>query len=115
YRNEGPMAKGDAGNLGPSAVLDTGRCEIAVISRHTEPYDMGSFRALGIDPASKRYVRLKSRGHWRVARGARDAQEGRAGMRGAPGLYIAVVTAHVSQRAAASVYARRGGASIEEG
>jgi len=69
YRNEGPMAKGDAGNLGPSAVLDTGRCEIAVISRHTEPYDMGSFRALGIDPASKRYVMLKSRVHWRAGLG----------------------------------------------
>ena len=69
YRNEGPMAKGAAGNLGPSAVLDTGRCEIAVISRHTEPYDMGSFRALGIDPASKRYVMLKSRVHWRAGLG----------------------------------------------
>jgi len=69
YRNEGPMAKGDAGNLGPSAVLDTGRCEIAVISRHTEPYDMGSFRALGIDPAKKRYVMLKSRVHWRAGLG----------------------------------------------
>jgi microcystin degradation protein MlrC len=69
YRNEGPMAKGEAGNLGPSAVLDTGRCEIAVISRHTEPYDMGSFRVLGIDPAKKRYVMLKSRVHWRAGLG----------------------------------------------
>ncbi len=69
YRNEGPMAKGEAGNLGPSAVLDTGRCEIAVISRHTEPYDLGSFRALGIDPAKKRYVMLKSRVHWRAGLG----------------------------------------------
>ena len=69
YRNEGPMAKGEAGNLGPSAVLDTGRCEIAVISRHAEPYDMGSFRALGIDPSKKRYVMLKSRVHWRAGLG----------------------------------------------
>ncbi|MGH8676317.1 MAG: M81 family metallopeptidase [Burkholderiales bacterium] len=69
YRNEGPMAKGEAGNLGPSAVLDTGRCEIAVISRHTEPYDMGSFRALGIEPSKKRYVMLKSRVHWRAGLG----------------------------------------------
>ena len=69
YRNEGPMAKGEAGSLGPSAVLDTGRCEIAVISRHVEPYDMGSFRALGIDPAKKRYVMLKSRVHWRAGLG----------------------------------------------
>jgi len=69
YRNEGPMARGEAGNLGPSAVLDTGRCEIAVISRHTEPFDMGSFRVLGIDPAKKRYVMLKSRVHWRAGLG----------------------------------------------
>jgi len=69
YRNEGPMARGEAVSMGPSAVLDTGRCEIAVISRHTEPHDMGSFRALGIDPAKKRYVMLKSRVHWRAGLG----------------------------------------------
>ena len=69
YRNEGPMAKGERGDLGPSAVLDTGRIEIAVISRHVEPYDMGSFRALGMDPASKRYLMLKSRVHWRAGLG----------------------------------------------
>jgi microcystin degradation protein MlrC len=69
YRNEGPMAKGAPGDLGPSAVLDTGKIEIAVISRHTEPYDMGSFRALGLDPAKKRYLMLKSRVHWRAGLG----------------------------------------------
>ena len=69
YRNEGPMARGEAGDMGASAVLDTGNCDIAVISRHTEPYDMGSFRALGIDPAKKRYVMLKSRVHWRAGLG----------------------------------------------
>jgi len=69
YRNEGPMARGEAGDMGACAVLDTGKCEIAVISRHTEPYDMGSFRALGIDPAKKRYVMLKSRVHWRAGLG----------------------------------------------
>jgi microcystin degradation protein MlrC len=70
YRNEGPMAKGEHVNMGLCAVLDTGRVEIAVISRHTEPHDMGSFRVLGIDPASKRYVMLKSRVHWRAGLGA---------------------------------------------
>jgi microcystin degradation protein MlrC len=69
YRNEGPMAKGEHVNMGLCAVLDTGRVEIAVISRHTEPHDMGSFRVLGIDPASKRYVMLKSRVHWRAGLG----------------------------------------------
>ncbi|OGA15944.1 MAG: microcystin degradation protein MlrC [Betaproteobacteria bacterium RIFCSPLOWO2_02_FULL_66_14] len=69
YRNEGPMAKGERGDMGPSALLDTGRIEIAVISRHVEPYDMGSFRALGMDPAKKRYLMLKSRVHWRAGLG----------------------------------------------
>lgn len=69
YRNEGPMAKGEQGDMGPSAVLDTGKIEIAVISRHVEPYDMGSFRALGLEPANKRYLMLKSRVHWRAGLG----------------------------------------------
>jgi microcystin degradation protein MlrC len=69
YRNEGPMAKGERMDMGASAVLDTGRAEIAVISRHTEPYDLGAFRALGLDPAKKKYVMLKSRVHWRAGLG----------------------------------------------
>lgn len=69
YKNEGPMAKGELMDMGPSAVLDTGRVEIAVISRHTEPYDMGSFHALGLEPAKKKYLMLKSRVHWRAGLG----------------------------------------------
>jgi len=69
YRNEGPMARGELADLGTAAVLDTGNVEIAVISRHVEPHDIGSFRALGIDPAAKRYVMLKSRVHWRAGLG----------------------------------------------
>jgi microcystin degradation protein MlrC len=69
YKNEGPMAKGEQGDMGACAVLDTGKVEIAVISRHVEPYDMGSFRALGIEPARKRYLMLKSRVHWRAGLG----------------------------------------------
>ena len=69
YRNEGPMARGELADMGSAAVLDTGKVEIAVISRHVEPHDIASFRALGIDPASKRYVMLKSRVHWRAGLG----------------------------------------------
>lgn len=70
YRNEGPMARGELADLGPSAVLDTGKVEIAVISRHVEPHDIGAFRALGIEPEKKRYLMLKSRVHWRAGLGA---------------------------------------------
>jgi microcystin degradation protein MlrC len=69
YRNEGPMARGAPVDMGLCAVLDTGRVEVAVISRHTEPHDMASFRVLGIDPHRKRYVMLKSRVHWRAGLG----------------------------------------------
>jgi microcystin degradation protein MlrC len=63
------MARGELMDMGPSAVLDTGRVEIAVISRHVEPHDIAAFRALGIEPAQKRYLMLKSRVHWRAGLG----------------------------------------------
>ena len=60
---------GEWEDMGRCAVLDTGKVEIAVISRRIEPYDIACFRVLGIDPASKRYLMLKSRAHWRAALG----------------------------------------------
>ena len=69
YRNEGPMARGELADMGAAAVLDTGKVEIAVISRHVEPHDIASFRTLGIEPSRKRYVMLKSRVHWRAGLG----------------------------------------------
>jgi microcystin degradation protein MlrC len=69
YRNEGPMSRGDLADMGPSAVLDTGKVEIAVISRHVEPHDIAAFRELGIEPEKKRYLMLKSRVHWRAGLG----------------------------------------------
>ena len=69
YCNDGPMARGELADMGPSAVLDTGKVEIAVISRHVEPHDMASFRELGIDPLTKRFLMLKSRVHWRAGLG----------------------------------------------
>jgi microcystin degradation protein MlrC len=69
YRNEGPMARGEEGSMGAAALLDTGKVEIAVISRHVEPYDIAPFRALGIAPEKKRYLLLKSRVHWRAGLG----------------------------------------------
>ena len=69
YRNRGPMQKGVLMDMGPSAVLDTGRIEIIVISRHQEPNDLECFYSLGIDPYAKRYIMLKSRVHWRAGFG----------------------------------------------
>jgi microcystin degradation protein MlrC len=66
YRNEGPMGRGEQVNMGLSVVLDTGKVEIAIISRHVEPHDIASLRVLGIEPEKKRFLMLKSRIHWRA-------------------------------------------------
>lgn len=69
YRNRGPMARGVLIDMGPAVVLDTGAIEIVLISRHVEPSDLNCLLSLGIDPAQKRYVLLKSRIHWRAGLG----------------------------------------------
>ncbi|HSW21983.1 MAG TPA: M81 family metallopeptidase, partial [Burkholderiaceae bacterium] len=43
YRNYGPMARGETNDMGPTAVLDTGRVKIVVISNHVEPHDLAAF------------------------------------------------------------------------
>jgi len=62
----GPMYTGVNVSMGPSAVLDTGKVQIVVVSRHHEPWDQGVFLSLGIDPKTKRYLLLKSRIHYRA-------------------------------------------------
>ena len=53
-------------NMGKTAVLSVGSIDIAVISRHIEPFDPGCLRSLGIEPTARRYLMLKSRIHYRV-------------------------------------------------
>ena len=61
-----PMGRGTTTHMGKTAVLDTGHIHVVVISRHTEPYDLGCFRSAGIEPTHKRYLILKSRIHYRA-------------------------------------------------
>ena len=70
FRNKGPMQRAVMTDMGPAVVIDTGKVEIAVISRHVEPSDLNCFYSLGIDPMQKRYVMLKSRVHWRAGLGS---------------------------------------------
>jgi microcystin degradation protein MlrC len=63
---KGPMSTGSTMNMGTTVVLDTGNVQIIVISRHVEPYDLGCFSSLGIDPLQKTYLMLKSRIHYRA-------------------------------------------------
>lgn len=66
YRNRGPASRGVLMDMGPTVVLDTGKVEIVVISRHQEPNDLGCFLSVGIDPFEKKYLMLKSRIHYRA-------------------------------------------------
>src|SRR5947207_3126400 len=69
FRNQGPMGRGVLTDMGPSVVIDTGKVEIVLISRHVEPSDLNCFYALAIDPMQKRFLMLKSRVHWRAGLG----------------------------------------------
>ena len=66
YTIRGPMYTGVTVGMGRTAVLDTGKVEIVVIERHHEPWDVGCLQSLGIEPAAKRFIMLKSRVHWRA-------------------------------------------------
>ncbi|MCH9670139.1 MAG: M81 family metallopeptidase [Gammaproteobacteria bacterium] len=66
FRNQGPASTGVLMDMGPTVVLDTGKVEIVVISRHQEPNDLACFLSLGIDPREKSYLMLKSRIHYRA-------------------------------------------------
>lgn len=70
FRNLGPAYTGVLMDMGPTVVLDTGSVEIVVVSRHQEPNDLGCFLSLGIDPARKRYLMIKSRIHYRAGFGS---------------------------------------------
>ena len=67
------MSRGLTLQMGTTAVLNTGKVDIVVVSRHVEPFDPGCFRAVGIEPRTRRYLMLKSRIHYRV--GFRDLAE----------------------------------------
>ncbi|MFB9355551.1 M81 family metallopeptidase [Sneathiella chinensis] len=62
----GPMYTGVNVFMGPTAVLDTGNMEIVIVSNHHEPWDIGVFTSVGIQPQHKRYLVLKSRIHYRA-------------------------------------------------
>ena len=63
------MYTGFTVNMGPSAVLDTGNMQIVVVSHHHEPWDLGVFTSVGIQPEFAHYILLKSRIHYRAGFG----------------------------------------------
>jgi microcystin degradation protein MlrC len=62
----GPMYTGVKMNMGKTAVLDTGPIQFVVIENNHEPFDLGMFRSVGIEPTTTQYLLLKSRIHYRA-------------------------------------------------
>jgi microcystin degradation protein MlrC len=62
----GPMYTGSRVTTGPTALFETGGLSIVVTSLHHEPWDLGIFTAIGVDPHHCRYLLLKSRIHYRA-------------------------------------------------
>lgn len=65
----GPMLRGLALDMGPTAVLRAGGIDIVVSSRAMAVTDLELFRSQGIEPTERAVLALKSRNHHRAAFG----------------------------------------------
>ncbi|MBP6707219.1 MAG: MlrC C-terminal domain-containing protein, partial [Achromobacter sp.] len=61
YVITGPTYTGQTACMGPSAVLDLGAAQLVLTSRTHEPWDLGVFESMGLDPRAARFVLVKSR------------------------------------------------------
>lgn len=61
FRVSGPIYTGATIQMGRSVLFDIGLAQIVVTEQRVEPYDLGVFTSLGIDPAKKAFLILKSR------------------------------------------------------
>ena len=61
YTVTGPIYTGQRCSMGRTALLDIGRAQIVVTELPHEPWDLGVFGCVGMDPTAFRFVLLKSR------------------------------------------------------
>lgn len=61
------LVKGSLQTMGPSALLDLGSVQVAVISKRQQLLDPAQLEAFGVDLAAVRTLVVKSRGHFRAA------------------------------------------------
>jgi microcystin degradation protein MlrC len=66
FRLKGGLTPGLRIYMGRTVVLDTGKVQIVLLSRHIEPTAQEMLQVLGIDPSRKTFVAIKSRVHWRA-------------------------------------------------
>jgi microcystin degradation protein MlrC len=67
FKIEGPMMRGVAVDMGPSAAVRIGSVEVVLASRRYQNYDLGFFRCCGIEPRKKAVIAVKSMQHFRAA------------------------------------------------
>jgi microcystin degradation protein MlrC len=61
YIITGPTYTGQRAYMGRAAVLDIGTATLVITERTHEPWDLGVFESVGIDPRRARFLLLKSR------------------------------------------------------
>jgi microcystin degradation protein MlrC len=63
----GPMAKGNPGNHGPTALIEVAPgIQVIVVSKKAQAYDQALFRHVGIEPSECKILVLKSSVHFRA-------------------------------------------------
>jgi microcystin degradation protein MlrC len=67
YVGDGPMLGGLAGSWGPCGVLRVAGVDILVTTRRQQMLDLQQLKAVGIEPAEKAVLALKSMQHFRAA------------------------------------------------
>lgn len=61
YTVSGPIYTGQRCNMGRTVWLDTGSTQIVITETPHEPWDLGVFSCVGLDPLQARFLLLKSR------------------------------------------------------
>ena len=61
YTVTGPIYTGQRCAMGHTVLFDTGHARIVVTERTHEPWDLGVFSCVGLDPTTHRFMLLKSR------------------------------------------------------
>ncbi|ULL15931.1 hypothetical protein DVH26_16665 [Paenibacillus sp. H1-7] len=69
YTHRGPYMKGQAANMGTTAVIEAGEVTIILTEQRVPPWDIGHAASLGLDPASFHIIVVKSAIAWISAYG----------------------------------------------
>lgn len=67
YTITGPMCTGLEVNMGKTAVVQIGGIYVIICTLRTQPWDAEVFRKVGIEPASKKILCVKSAAHFRAS------------------------------------------------